>query len=56
MNNNIEVILDIEDEEKYKGIFTEALVELILDKINSLPSNHRMKVYSDLLEQLIVNN
>ncbi|WP_165442884.1 hypothetical protein [Senegalia massiliensis] len=54
--NNIEVILNIEDEEKYKEIFTEALAEFIIGKINSLPSNHRMKMYNDLLEQLTVNN
>ncbi|MBS4537696.1 hypothetical protein GOQ27_04435 [Clostridium sp. D2Q-11] len=52
MCNKIDVVLNIENDEKCKEVFAEALAELIIDRINALPSNQRMIVYKGLLEKL----
>lgn len=52
MGKKIEVILNIENEEKSKESFAEALAELIINRINALPSSQRMLVYEGLLEEL----
>lgn len=52
MGDKIKVVLNIEDEDVFKRKLKEALAELIIDKINALPSNQRMLVYNGLLEKL----